>query len=100
MAEVLQCLQIRISQMSPELWDDVVVSLPEDVVTVTVVVAEDDVTVEDAAGIGTGSGVFIVEETVTVVWLEADDESEVGALEAVDEAGVAVLETMLEEADA
>lgn len=63
--------------------------LPDEVVTVTVVVA--DVAVEDAVGMatGTGTGVLPVAETVAVLSLEADDDSEAGALEAVDESGVA-----------
>lgn len=53
--------------------------LPDEVVTVTVVIAEDDGTVEKPVGIGTGTGMLAVEETVTVLWLAADEDSEAAA---------------------
>lgn len=80
----------------------------------TVMIEEDDGTVEKPVGIGTGTGMLPVEETVTVltpeaddepeaaaltvevtvVSLEADDDPEAGTLEVIDDCGVVELETV------
>ena len=72
MGVVLRCLRFGLVIVIKSLRG-VGVFLPEEVVTVTVVMAEDDGTVEKPVGIGTGTGTFAVEETVTVLSVEADE---------------------------
>ena len=89
--------------------------LPDDVVTVTVVEADGDVMLDEAPGMGTGTGRLPVEDAVTVVSLEAEDDAEAdaptvlvtvvsleadddpkaGAPEAVDDSVVTELEAMV-----
>jgi len=79
MGVVLRCLRFGLVKSNSRLWAVIGVFLPDEV-TVTVMIEEDDGTVEKPVGIGTGTGMLTVEETVTVLTPEADDDSEAAAL--------------------